>query len=77
MIFEQRRGQNQREDIAGVIHFGQTNLTDYSRGQIIGKGTYGEVTKCRHIKSKRSVAIKSYFYEVSLPNIAHGKCLDL
>jgi hypothetical protein len=57
--------------MADVIKFGQTNFTDYVRVQTLGKGTYGEVTMCMHVESKRPVAVKSYFYEVSLPNIVH------
>lgn len=34
--------------------------------QVLGKGTYGEVTRCIHIPSGLEVAMKTFFFEVKI-----------
>ena len=51
-------------DISKVIQFGKTKFSDYSKMNVIGRGTYGEVTKAVHISSGIQVAIKTFFFEV-------------
>jgi serine/threonine protein kinase len=52
------------EDPSKVIKFGQTKFSDYTKVCILGKGTYGEVTRCIHIASGIEVAMKTFFFEV-------------
>lgn len=52
------------DDPASVIKFGQTKFSDYSKVCVLGKGTYGEVTRCIHITSGIEVAMKTFFFEV-------------
>ena len=35
---------------------------------VLGKGTYGEVTKCMHSKTGQVVALKSFLFE----NVSNG-----
>ena len=35
---------------------------------VLGKGTYGEVTKCMHSKTGQFVALKSFLFE----NVSNG-----
>ena len=49
-----------------AIKFGETKLEDYHNIAELGKGTYGEVNKCIHSKSNTIVAVKTFFFEVSL-----------
>ena len=48
--------------------FGSTELSDYYQIEILGKGTYGEVTKCMHMKSNTTVAMKTFLFE----NVSNG-----
>ena len=52
------------EDPTKVIKFGQTKFSDYTKVCVLGKGTYGEVTRCIHIASGIEVAMKTFFFEV-------------
>lgn len=52
------------EDPTKVIKFGQTKFSDYTKVCVLGKGTYGEVTRCIHIASGLEVAMKTFFFEV-------------
>ena len=52
------------EDPTKVIKFGQTKFSDYTKVCVLGKGTYGEVTRCIHITSGIEVAMKTFFFEV-------------
>ena len=36
--------------------------------EILGKGTYGEVTKCLHTKTGQIVALKTFLFE----NVSNG-----
>lgn len=48
-----------------VIQFGKTKFSDYTKVNVIGRGTYGEVTRCIHIKSGLEVAVKTFFMDVN------------
>lgn len=52
------------EDPTKIIKFGQTKFSDYTKVCVLGKGTYGEVTRCIHIASGLEVAMKTFFFEV-------------
>jgi serine/threonine protein kinase len=52
-------------DPTKIIKFGKTKFSDYTKVCILGKGTYGEVTRCIHISSGLEVAMKTFFFEVS------------
>jgi len=52
-------------DPSTVIKFGSTKFSDYSKVQTLGRGTYGEVTRCIHIASNIEVAMKTFFFDVS------------
>jgi len=43
-----------------------TKFSDYTKVCVLGKGTYGEVTRCIHIPSGLEVAMKTFFFEVKL-----------
>lgn len=47
------------------ITLGSTRLPEYSKISELGKGTYGEVSKCIHNPSGLTVAIKTFLFEVS------------
>lgn len=47
------------------ITLGSTTLGDYQRISVLGKGTYGEVYKCVHRRSRMVVAMKTFIFEVS------------
>jgi serine/threonine protein kinase len=51
-------------DPSQIIKFGMTKFSDYTKVCILGKGTYGEVTRCIHIPSGLQVAMKTFFFEV-------------
>ncbi len=53
------------EDPTKIIKFGQTKFSDYTKVCVLGKGTYGEVTRCIHIASGLEVAMKTFFFEVT------------
>jgi serine/threonine protein kinase len=48
-----------------LIKLGDTKLKEYTKIQLLGKGTYGEVFKCIHKPTGLVVAMKTYFFEVS------------
>ena len=48
--------------------FGTTKLSDFEQIDVLGKGTYGEVTKCVHTQTKTVVAIKTFLFE----NVSNG-----
>lgn len=50
-------------DPTKIIKFGKTKFSDYTKVCILGKGTYGEVTRCIHISSGLEVAMKTFFFE--------------
>lgn len=50
---------------AQFIKFGQTKFSDYTKVSVLGRGTYGEVTRCIHIPSGIEVAMKAFFFDVS------------
>lgn len=64
------------EDPAKYIKFGMTKYHDYSKISVLGRGTYGEVTRCMHIHSGIEVAMKTFFFDVRiLPTLfAHIEC---
>ena len=43
------------------IEFGTTVHAEYQVVGTLGRGSYGEVNKCIHLKSKMPVAIKSFY----------------
>lgn len=47
------------------IRFGTTKLSEYDQMDVLGKGTYGEVTKCLHRPTATVVALKTFLFEVS------------
>jgi serine/threonine protein kinase len=49
-----------------IIRFGQTKFSDYTKVCVLGKGTYGEVTRCIHVSSGLEVAMKTFFFEVNI-----------
>lgn len=57
------------EDPTKVIKFGQTKFSDYTKVCVLGKGTYGEVTRCIHIASGLEVAMKTFFFEVTISSL--------
>ena len=52
-------------DPTKIIKFGMTKFSDYTKVCVLGKGTYGEVTRCIHIPSGLEVAMKTFFFEVN------------
>lgn len=52
------------EDPGKYIKFGMTKYHDYSKISVLGRGTYGEVTRCMHIHSGIEVAMKTFFFDV-------------
>jgi serine/threonine protein kinase len=52
----------------GPFAFGSTKLSEYQQIDTLGKGTYGEVTKCLHLKTNTVVALKSFLFE----NVSNG-----
>ena len=47
------------------IRFGTSKLSEYDQMDVLGKGTYGEVTKCLHRPTATVVALKTFLFEVS------------
>jgi serine/threonine protein kinase len=45
------------------IRFGTTKLAEYDQMDVLGKGTYGEVTKCLHRPTATVVALKTFLFE--------------
>jgi len=56
------------EDPSKYIKFGSTKFSDYNKVCVLGRGTYGEVTRCVHVASGTQVAMKTFFFEVSKHN---------
>jgi hypothetical protein len=54
------------EDPSKYIIFGSSKFNDYSKVNVLGKGTYGEVSRCIHIKSGTEIAMKTFFFDVLL-----------
>lgn len=55
-------------DHSQKIKFGETTFNEYSKISVLGRGTYGEVTRCMHNPTKTEVAIKTFFFDVILKN---------
>jgi serine/threonine protein kinase len=51
------------------ISLGSSQLSDYTKLSVLGKGTYGEVHKCVHNPTGIIVAMKTYIFEVSDPTL--------
>ena len=51
-------------DPTKIIKFGKTKFSDYTKVCVLGKGTYGEVTRCIHVSTGLEVAMKTFFFEV-------------
>lgn len=56
----------EKPEVSQYIKFGKTKFSDYSKMSVLGRGTYGEVTKCLHIDSGYEVAVKTFFFDVRL-----------
>ena len=64
-------GMTAYAEVESPIQFGKTKLSDYQQIAPLGKGTYGEVNKCYHIESNSIVAIKTFFFEVSVKYLSN------
>lgn len=67
VLLQRLKGNNGLDRFVNVstIKFGQSKIDEYDEIEILGKGTYGSVSKCIHRPTGSIVALKTFLFEVS------------